>query len=204
MMRHWMKAVLGAAGLLFLGFGSPLKADTFQTFNFTYSGAALGNTAVAVGQINLDETLLPNPGSSFNTPDFVQDLTITVSGAGTGDGTFTKSDFSTFYWDTGGATLNLTQNLVGQPTAGSPWGSFDGSGGDFNFFAVSAPAPYGSYYFTLTTNGGTGDPMQLTSFAPTLTSTPEPGTSVLLILAGSCLLGLGTWRRLRRVSALQS
>ena len=188
-MQTCLRALI--ALLLMACWESPLHADTFQTFNFNYSGAAFGNSAIATGQVNLDETLLPNPGSSFDNSGFVQYFILTISGAASGNGTFTKNDFGTFYWDTGGATLDLTHNLIGQPTSGSTWGSRDGGGGDFNVFASASGAPYGSYYFTLATDSGAGDPLQLTSFV----ITPEPGTSALLLFAGSGLLGLGAWRR---------
>jgi hypothetical protein len=183
-----VQAAVWVAGLLLLlSAGLPARADTFQTFNLAYSGAALGNNATAAGQIVFDETLLPNPGGSNSAINFVQDFTLTISGASSGNGTFTFSDFRDFYWDTGGATLDLARNLIGQPTAGAPWGTtYDGSSGDFNAFGVNSAAPYGSYYFTLVTSNGTGDQMQLTSFA----ATPEPGSSSLLALAGLLLLAV--------------
>jgi hypothetical protein len=97
-------------------------------------------------------------------------------------------------WSTDGATLNLYEQLIGQPTAFDPFGSLDfsdgGNGGDFNLYAADSSAPDGGYwFFTLTTADDTGDPMALTSFEPV----PEP-SSLLLFCTG--LLGVaGTLRR---------
>src|SRR3954449_5160946 len=99
---------------LMLATASISKADTFDTFNLTYSGASFGNAAAATGQIVIDETLLPNPGTasgSFAT--YLQSLNLTVFGASSGNGTFSLGDFGNFVWNTDSATLDFTQELVG-------------------------------------------------------------------------------------------
>jgi hypothetical protein len=168
-------------------------ADVFQTYDITWSGASFNNSATATGQITLDLTTLPNPGGpAYDMINDIASMTLTVTGASSGNGTWSKSDLAPIsnlgtytYWDTGGATLNMLQQLVGQPTTGNPWGTPDGISGDFNFFFTNG-GPIGTFYFTMTTAGGNGDSMLLTSVEPV----PEPGTIVLagsgvMLLAGS-------------------
>jgi len=185
------------AGLLLLV--TTAYADTFQTYNLAWSGATFGNNATASGQITLDLTTLPNPGPTvYDMYNDISSLTVTVTGASSGNGTWTKADLcacsalSTFtYWWTGGAALNMNQQLVGQPTLGNPWGTPDGISGDFNFFFTNG-GPLGTFYFTMTTDGGLEDSMLLTSVAP-VSTTPEPGT---IALFGSGIIGLaGVLRR---------
>lgn len=154
------------------------------TFSLEWSGA--GNSAVATGMITLDDTLLPNPGSAGAWPGPVAAFQITVSGASAGNGTFGMADFAGWTWETNGGTLDLGTELVGQPTAGDPWGTpSGGAGGDLNFFnaGASPSAPNGEDYFVLVTDNGGGDAMQLTSMAPVTAPIPEPAGLGLMGLA---------------------
>jgi hypothetical protein len=171
------------AGLLAFG-AAQAKADS--VFDLTWSGAPFGNTATATGTITLNLADIVNPGATFQsvTP-FVTDFTITIAGASSGNGTFNFPDFNGpanlggFYLVTAGM-LNFTNQLVGQPTPGGPWGSTnDGSTGDFNVFSnFSDPsAPVGDNFFTIRTDGRTGDQLYLTSFVPAV-STPEPAAAI--------------------------
>ncbi len=172
-------------------------ADVFQTYDLAWSGVSFGNNATATGQITLDLSTLPNPsGGTYDMYNDIVSMTLTISGATSGNGTWSKSDLAPIsnlgtytYWDTGGAMLDMNQQLVGQPTTGSPWGTPDGLSGDFNFFFTNG-GPIGTFYFTLTADGGNGDSMLLTSVAPEV---PEPGT---FVLAGSgIMLFAGSLRR---------
>lgn len=191
-MRQFLIATLMGVGLLVVAAGQA-KADS--VFDLAWSGAALGNSATATGTITLNLADINNPGTTDqNDSPFVTDFNITVTGATSGDGSFDFGDFNGsptvggFYIITGG-TLDFTSQLVGQPTPIGPWGStHDGSSGDFNIFSNNndPSAPLGTFFFTLTTNGGNGDSMYLTSFAPAAVPEPSsviPMSAALLALA---------------------
>lgn len=203
------------------------------TLNFTFSAAAVqgdkggqtppyhgnsalkpqaGSNATATGSITFESTLLANPGDNeFDLPNpAVLALTVTVSNASSGNGTFGIADFASITFNTNGGTLNFNQQLVGQPTDGDPWGTPSlGDGGDFNFFIPSVPArqqavtpPTGVFWFTLGADGGDADAMQLTSLAlagPAAATVAVPTLSswMLALLAG--LLGLGATALLYRI-----
>jgi PEP-CTERM motif len=177
--------------------GASALADVFQTYNLAWSGASLGYyTATASGNITLDLTTLTNPtplgGLGVDIVNDITSLTVTVTGASAGNGVFTKSDLcacSDFsmstLWNTNGATVNMHGNVLGQLTV---------DGGDFNLF-FTAPGPQGSDVLTLTTNALSGDPIEMTEFAPVLgrsAPVPEPATWAMMGLgfAGLAFAGL--------------
>jgi hypothetical protein len=96
--------------------------------------------------------------------------------------------FGGIHWDTGGATLDLTKELVGQPTGGSPWGTAGklcaGNAGDFNLVTYSGSGPDGVICFTLGADRGAADAMVLTTMAaPNAASVPTLSRFALLPLA---------------------
>jgi hypothetical protein len=195
---------------------SSARAQDLQTFDLTYdpttfSGSDSINTItsadpaeVATGVITLDLSAIQNPGNnSNNTSPFVTAFTLTISGTGAGDGTFGIDDFTgggSIFLNTDGGTLNFSQQLIGQPTSGDPYGTPGGSGGDFNFFSNGddSLAPTGETYFTFVTDNGAGDAFILTSFAPV----PEPSS---LPIGGVASLGIiAYWLRRRRSAAREA
>jgi hypothetical protein len=200
----------------------PARADALQTYDVEWSGAPLGNSARASGLITLNLAVLPNPGGCtgpcLSIRPFIQSLTITVTGADAGNGTFGIQDFAMLSWSTGGATLDLTQQLVGQPTSIDPWGTpcaaaqqpmcadfnlysrffITGSGNPFAPSAAATPTLIAP--FILDTDGGApqGDRMFLMSFAPVDNPTPVPAPAVGAGLPGLILASGGLLRWCRR------
>ena len=99
---------------LFVMASSAVQAQ-LATFDLSYSGAQFNDNAVATGTITLDESVLNNPGGNQQTVNpFVTALNLTVSGAISGNGTFTLSDFSNVLLNIS-SPLDLSKELVGQP-----------------------------------------------------------------------------------------
>jgi hypothetical protein len=153
--------------------GTATAHATIRDFLLHWSGAGFDNTAAATAFLVIDDTMINNPGFTSGT-SYVTGLSLTVSGASVGNGVFDQTDFDDVILYTNGGTLDLTKELVGQPTNADSWGTLsdDGSGGDFNLFGIEdTPAPNGENYFVLATNGGAtsnSDAMALTSFTPLL------------------------------------
>ncbi|MEI8311449.1 MAG: hypothetical protein WCH98_11910 [Verrucomicrobiota bacterium] len=158
-----------------------------------WSGAQFSNGASATATFTLDTSLFNNPGFSSFTgasfPNAFQNFQLTVSGASSGNGVFTGSDFSLIFLNTAGGTLDFHSELIGQTTLGGLWGaaSFPTVTGDFNFFSngLSALTPSGASIFSLLTGGG--ESILLTSFAPVaaapVAAVPETSTWVMGFLA---------------------
>jgi hypothetical protein len=162
-----------------------------------WSGAAFGNSASANGLIDFDPSLISNPG--FTDPLPVNSFSITVTGANSGNGTFSLADYNNFFLDTSGGTLDFTKQLVGQPTSNGLWGTTSfGNGGDFNIISnfSNLDTPTGVSEFLIATSGGSGDSLQLTSFAP-LATVPEPSSLLGLLALGTLGTGATLMRKLK-------
>ena len=204
-----------------LAFGLLLAASCVSaaplTFNFTFDDP--NSDAQAVGSITFEDTLLANPGANeFFLPDpAVLAISMTVSGATSGNGVFGLEDFTEVVFDTDGATLDFGSQLVGQATPDSTWGTPDGNSGDFNFFSSggkgvnryasggNAPtggaAPEGVFFFTLGANGGADEEMVLAGMSVPAGPVAPPATlpigrEAMLLLAG--MLGLVAAFAIRR------
>ncbi|HLO85054.1 MAG TPA: PEP-CTERM sorting domain-containing protein [Nostocaceae cyanobacterium] len=186
-------AVVGATVASTIMSINPAQA---AVFDLKWSGESFGNGASATGFIEFDPSdpsfvSATIPPSSDITSS-VKDFSITITGARSGNGTFTLSDFQRIIFRyPPNSSLDFTQELVGQPAnpPALPFGTaYNGQAGDFNIFrnfASSPNAPTGAFFFQIITSGSTGDRLKLTSFKPQ-TTVPEPAS-----LIG--ILGLGTF-----------
>ena len=118
----WLFAAI-LAGLC----GSTPATASFVTFDIIWSGAYWGNTASAVGFVTLNTSLLPGIGSNnvniIGTNPYVTALSITVTGARAGNGTFNIADYDQFTFTVPSAGLNLSPgvNLIGQSVGVHVW-----------------------------------------------------------------------------------
>jgi hypothetical protein len=178
---------------------APASAATFQ---LTYSGLPFNNAAIGTGTFTIDDDALASINANpFQSPAFsaLKSLSLTISGARSGNGVFTLSDFQDLIFYSPSA-LDFTKELIGQPlTNGRLYGDRTGVGGDFNLFAVTQTAPTGTLYFQLTTGGATGDNLAVTSIAPVaVAAVPEPASWAMMIF-GMGAVG-GALRRRSKVS----
>ncbi len=126
-------------------------------FNLTWSDTINMSGATATGVIGLDLATIPTAPShtSNSIPAWITSFTMTITGAGSGNGTYTLTDFSAFTFDSNGVTLNYTADLVGQLASGS-----------FTAFGSLPNYPTGVAPNTMVTDGLVGDFLVLTSFTP--------------------------------------
>lgn len=176
-----------------------------KIFIAKWSGDMFGNGAVATGKFDINTAVYPDLGGLqiFNTPgsDF-QILSVNITGASSGNGSFTQSDFGGFYF-AANTPLNYNHELVGQLMGnGVNFGSFGagyaGPSGDFNLFGSTTGAPSGTFFFKLTTSDGSGDSLALVSLSPG--GVPEPANWALIV-AGFGLAGAAARRRKSAVAA---
>lgn len=181
------------------------------SYFLVWSGTSQGNSASAHALLTIDDALFPTSSPlTLLTPGIeITDFQIEVSGADSDDGFFQLSDYSAFTWSTTATdhtpvSLDLSQELVGQPTLGGPWGStqdYESSTGDFNLIANNDYAPtLAGTSFTLATRNGYR--MQLVSF---VSSVPEPEQWGMMLLGIPFTTGVinRTRRKQRRTSKLR-
>jgi hypothetical protein len=108
-------------------------------FNLIWSGASFFNGASATGVLSIDVPNAPaQPNVNGVIPSWITGFTITVIGGTSGNGTWTKSDFSSMIFDVS-APFDYTQPIHGQLTGMD----------DLNFFSGTAGVPNGSMVNTL-------------------------------------------------------
>jgi len=198
---------------------SAAKADLVK-FDVTWRDAD-GGSAAATATFTMWTNFIPayNPAANPNTPfhfitmDEVQSLVVTVTGAGAGNGTFGKSDFTAMDFSFSGVLTSFNGQLLGQGfTPGT--GPFGGEQSDFNLFTNTpgtiggpAVAPAGNELFEMATNGnslyeplGVAYPEQHELIVDSMIATtlvhpvPEPETYAML-LAGLGFAGFMARRK---------
>jgi len=200
--------ILFGLSLLWIVVSCHSAPAAIMTFRAEWDGSGLGNTAYAVAIMTIDTTRFPNPGNiaagNFDSvvPPAFQSLNMTLSGAASGNGTYTLGDYTFFSWSTNGGVLDFNRELVGQPTLGDTWadtGSFNA--GEFSLYANNPSAPSSAYSpFALRTSAY--EYLRLTTFTPLSapTAVPEP-SSMLFIAFVSASAHLLNSRRRRQASA---
>ncbi len=165
----------------------------FTLFLFTLSAQAAlhsydlvytSNTtaATATASITIDDTIFANVAAGFNVQSAalhgITAFSITVSGATSGNGTFTLADFATFVFQQTGP-YDLSTDLFAQAVHI-----------DFNMFIGSAAAPQGSAPNLIVTNGGGGEALVLRSFRPAAAAAIPSLPLCALMLLSALLLSV--------------
>ena len=178
---------------------STMAQAEVKTFYFTFDGAAnqdpYKNSQKTTGFVTLNTdligTVLIASDRTNRIPiDQIVDLSMTVTGAGSGNGVFTESDFSHIAFNST-SPLDYSRELVGQTlTSGRRFGDFEGLTGRFAFSPITPSAPFSSYWYELATNAKAMTLTSLTAIAPV----PEADTSAMLLM-GAGVMGFMARRR---------
>lgn len=183
------------------------EAQTPITFDFVFQGER--TPSQLVGAVTFDKDLLSNVAGGFPSTYFypsseLLSFNMTLSDAGIYDGSYSASDYNQLYviWKSG-TTLDLTQELVGQPTATGNWGYYNiNNEGAFSFeafpFSAGTPSFWSNGNYSVYSADGI-DSFRLVSMTPRpVTPVPEPETWMMMG-AGLGLIGWLARRRRTRV-----
>ena len=163
----WGRRVGRALLLSCAAFAVAAASASAASLDFAIQWTSLG-PASAGGTMTIDDAVFLNPGvNGSDTIPWVTAFSVTVTGAASGNGTFTLADFSNILLDTNGGTLDLGLPLIGQNNGGlfDPAGG-GGAGGDFNLFSMNPAVPNGVFFGAMATSGGTGDGMSVAKIMP--------------------------------------
>jgi hypothetical protein len=167
---------------------STMAQAEVKTFNFTYSGAKYSNSAIATGFITLDTDFITSEPQIDLPVNQIVDLGMTVTNSDSGNGVFTKSDFSKI-WIHSSGPLDFSRELVGQTLEyGNQFGI--SMAGSFVLWRSNSSAPTASYYNEMTTSAG--EKMNLISMS--VAAVPEADTSAMLLM-GVGVMGFIARRR---------
>lgn len=184
---------------------APLAHAGLMTFDIKWSNQT--GASVAHAKLTLDSALISTSGfpPAAIGIDQIQGLDVTISGASSGNGHFTKHDFSgiSFYM---ADKLDFRRDLIGQEVTVNhgPWsdevqyGDAAGQSGGFDLFAAGDIAPTTVAPFAMVTDrsGAESDYLTVSSILArdAVSAVPEPQTYAML-MAG---LGLLAWRARRK------
>lgn len=152
-----------------------------RSYDLVYTSATTAATATA--SITIDDTIFANVAAGFNNQSAalhgITAFSITVSGAISGNGTFTLADFTTFVFTQTGP-YDLSTDLFAQAVHL-----------DFNMFTAVPLAPHGIGPNVILTNfGGAGEDLILRSFRPATAAAIPSLPLWALTLMGLLLLSL--------------
>jgi hypothetical protein len=176
---------------MILAFALPV-AEASSTFLLEYSGAEFLNGAVGEGSITFADAFPPNPSDEtlFLPQSDVIAFSLTVSGATSGNGTFTLADFDYFSWNTKGIEMDLSRDLIGQATVNALlWASEEGAGGFGMGAKEGSGAPTSLQWYVLAASEGAGDNLRLISFRPEPVPLPAAVWLFGSAIAGFALAG---------------
>lgn len=194
---------------------SPAAMAELLTFNITWAPAQFGGDftagpASATATLTMDTQYISLPGGGPIAMADIASLSVTVTGASYGNGSFGKSDFSSldFFYS---HSLVLSGQLIGQYTPPVDFNDFTepfgtdpyGQSGDFNLLGLSTgTAPSGVGPFLMVTNGDPSidpsaghDLLRIASIIVTPAAAVPEQSTYLMLLTGLALVGLLAYRR---------
>lgn len=144
-------------------------------FDLQWDGSVFGNNATASGQITINTELIANPGTNLDIVGgaLIPELSVVIEGASSGNGTFFESGQIGFVEISTASEVDFSTELVGQDGLSS-----------FTVFSLESGGPVPVNNFTIQTDLGLGDQLQLTSFRPAGV-VPEPSLTLLLPIIAS-------------------